>query len=131
MEDLLIEGSKSVYFVPTVKFEAATGNCEIYGESYLEDTSEFYTPVFRWVKEYFKYKSTGSLELKIKLSYFNTSSSRALSVLLQILKEYDDQGKDVSVVWYYKSNDDDMVEEIEDFMDETGLDIITYPVDEF
>ena len=43
MENLYIQGSKGVYFVPTVNFNAETGICELSGESYLEETYSRYT----------------------------------------------------------------------------------------
>lgn len=127
MTDLKIEGSKGTFFIPSVSLEAETGKCEISGESYLEDTMKFYGPLIKWFEAYAETKPSGQIELKMKLHYFNTSSSRALSLMLQTLKTFEQNGGDVTVVWYHRPDDDDMVEEIEDFIEETGLDVILFP----
>ena len=43
MEDLTIQGQKGTYLNPKVTFNASTGVCEIEGESYQEETFEFFT----------------------------------------------------------------------------------------
>ncbi len=126
MEDLKIQGSHQNFFIPTVNFNAKTGICEISGESFLEDTVEFYRPLIEWLTEY-------TTELKrpiafiIKLTYFNTSTSRCILDILNLLKEYEDEGGEVLVNWHYDENDADMEEDIEDYMIDTGLKINLIP----
>ncbi|MCQ2253121.1 MAG: DUF1987 domain-containing protein, partial [Bacteroidales bacterium] len=119
MEDIHIKGIHEAYFVPTVNFEAATGKCEISGESYLEETTKFYTPLFTWIKEYTE-TVKGPILFDFKLSYFNTSSSKCLVDILDMLKKYQKVGGDVTVNWYYEDSDEEL-EEVEDFILETGL----------
>jgi hypothetical protein len=38
MENLIITGNSNLYLIPQVYFNAATGHCELVGESYLEET---------------------------------------------------------------------------------------------
>ena len=52
MENIDIKGFKDDFFIPTVNFNAETGVCEIAGESYLEETVEFYAPLIKWLEEY-------------------------------------------------------------------------------
>ena len=89
LNDLIIAGSNSTFFVPEIHFIAATGQCSISGESYLEDTFNFYHDLKNWVEDYFASEKS-KLVLDIKLSYFNTSSSRAILDLLKKLKEYEE-----------------------------------------
>ncbi|MCS7005519.1 MAG: DUF1987 domain-containing protein [Cytophagales bacterium] len=130
MEDLKITGQHGSFFTPNVHFSASTGICEISGESYLEESFEFYDRLIRWVEEYFQ--QNDRIIVNFKLTYFNTSSSRAILDLLKVLKKYKDEGKDVTVNWYYPDPDDDeMLMEAEDYIDETGLDInlISYTIE--
>ena len=49
MEDLEIKGESGVFYIPTVHLNASTGECEISGESYLEDTDEFYNTIIKCI----------------------------------------------------------------------------------
>jgi len=129
MENLYIEGSKGVYFIPTVIFDADRGYCEISGESYLEDTVRFYERLINWLKKYFE-EVGKPLTFNFKLNYFNTSSSKCLVDILKLLKEYKDKGYEITINWYYDDTIEDIeeeLEEVEDFMYETGVNINLIP----
>lgn len=121
MENIFIEGSE-VYFTPEVKFDFASGLCEIAGESYLEETYAFYDPLYKWLKEYIN-STKRPLKFNIKLRYMNTSSSKCILVMLKILKTYTDEGGVVTVNWFIDKEDDDMQEEVEDILRETEMPI--------
>ena len=123
MENLHIQGEKNTYYIPTVNFSAETGICELKGESYLENTFEFYEKLEEWMKEFFKSKK--ALTLNIGLTYFNTASSKSILDLLNLVKGYEIEGGKVSVNWYLEKWDDDMKQEVEDFIDDSGLEINT------
>ncbi len=107
---------------PEVHFDAQTGVCEIKGESYMESTNTFYLPLMNWLDEYIK--TTGQkLQLNIQLLYFNTSATKCLLDMFEILKKYQDEGGEVEVNWYYDPDDPEMIHEIEDFETESGLHI--------
>ncbi|WP_027000910.1 DUF1987 domain-containing protein [Eisenibacter elegans] len=120
MENLEIKGESGVYFIPNVSLNAQTGTCEISGESYLEDTSEFYNGIINWIEQY-TIEVKGALTFNFKLTYFNTSSSRSILDVLRTLKKYQDQGGGVTINWYYPEDDDSIAEEAEDYMKDTGL----------
>ncbi len=125
LENLEIEGEKGTFFTPSVKFNAETGVCSLEGESYLEDTWEFYDKLLVWLQ---KYAETGKpLTFDFKLTYFNTSSSKGILDLLKQIKNYEDQGGEIQVNWYHPEDDEDNVEEAEDFKDDTGLEINLIP----
>ncbi len=125
MKSIRIHGSKDSYFVPDIHFDAETGICHISGESYLENPREFYSPLIDWLNEYLSDK--GSLELDIKLTYFNTSSSRFLFKIITTLKNAVDKGAHVTVKWHYYDDDEEMLEEIEDFESQSNLEILKVP----
>lgn len=128
MKNLEIQGSHKDYFIPTVKFNAESGVCEISGESFLEDTVEFYKPVIEWLEE-FTQTQKKPIAFIIKLSYFNTSTSRSLLDILNVLKNYEDNGGEVVINWHYDPSDVDMEEDIEDYMIDTGLEINLIPIE--
>jgi hypothetical protein len=121
MESLVINEVKGSPYYPSVHFNAETGACEMRGESYMEETYKFYEPLIIWINEYIKQKKP--LEINFKLTYFNTNSSRLILDLLDTLKKYKDSGGEVAVNWYYDKKDPDMVEEVEDFIMESGMNI--------
>jgi hypothetical protein len=126
MENLEIEGSHKNFFIPTVSFNAKTGICQISGESFLEDTVEFYRPLIDWIDDYIQ-EINGPIAFIIKLTYFNTSTSRSILDLLNLLRDYEDDDGEVIVNWHYDENDIDMEEDIDDYIIDTGLEINKIP----
>ncbi len=126
MENLKIEGSHKNFFIPSVDFNSSTGICQISGESFLEDTMAFYNPVLEWLENYID-SVKGPIALIIKLTYFNTSTSRSILDILNLLKDYQDEGGEVVVNWHFDENDVDMGEDIDDYIIDTGLEINKIP----
>ena len=122
MENIIIKEVTDAPYYPIINFNAETGNCEISGESYMEEAFKFYSPLLDWIKRYFE-EQDKALTLNIKLTYFNTNSSRLILDMLDIIKSSKDEGNKVIVNWYYDPADPDMIDEVEDFELETGLDI--------
>ena len=122
MENLEIKGESGVYFIPEVKLNASTGVCEISGESYLEDTDEFYNNIINWLENYIR-EVNNPITFNFKLTYFNTSSSRSILNVLRVLKKYEEGGGSITVNWYYPEDDESIAEEAEDYMKDTGLQI--------
>lgn len=121
MEDLIIQGKKDVYFIPNVNLQAKTGKCLISGESYLEETVDFYQPILDWLERYVD-EIQGDISFDFRLTYFNTSSSRCIVDILHLLKDYEEDGGLITINWYFNRNEIDQ-EDIEDFIEETGVDI--------
>lgn len=122
MENLEIKGENDIFFVPTIKLDAKTGICEISGESYLEETVTFYQQILDWLKDYMTTVRKG-ITFNFNLNYFNTNSSRSILNILKVLKNYKDSGGEVQVNWYYHDGDVDMLEEVEEYITDTGLKI--------
>ncbi|PKQ69995.1 DUF1987 domain-containing protein [Raineya orbicola] len=120
MEDLIIRGEKKTYFTPDVNFSASTGICTISGESYQEETFEFFNRLIAWLEEYIV-KIRKPIEMNYKLTYFNTSSARAIQEMVIMLKKYKDQGGNVTINWYYVDEEDSTYEEAEDMQAQVGI----------
>lgn len=121
MEDINIVGCKGVYIIPAVSFSSETGECEISGESFLEETSKFYTPLLTWIKEYVV--DHNKVNFTFKLTYFNTSTSKWILNILTELRRFELSGGSVNITWFYHEDDIDMRDDILDYMDDTGLSI--------
>lgn len=130
MESIHIKGYHGAYYIPSVDFDVETGNCDIAGESYLEDSSTFFTPLLAWLSEFLSSQNK-KLTFNFKLEYYNTSSSKYIVDILLLFKKYQNNGKDIQVNWYYNNRSEDAeeeMEEVEDFMLETGIKINLVPV---
>jgi len=122
MENLIIKEVPDAPYFPAVNFNAETGICEISGESYMEETFKFYSPLLEWIKNYLK-EGNKPLIMNFKLTYFNTNSSRLILDMLEILKKAKDEGHKITVNWFYDPADPDMIDEVEDFEMESGIEI--------
>lgn len=110
MERILkIEGSSNW---PQIAFDANTGKLCITGRSIVENAIRFYEPIASWVKEYCK-KPANLTELHLKLEYFNTSTSKYLLLIIEMLETLYSEGNMVKIIWY--SADEDMAELGEDY----------------
>ena len=87
---------------------------EIKGRSIPENSIDFYKPLIDWVDRYGRGVS-GSTVLSVQLEYFNTSSSKCILDLFKKLEGIRAQGNEVSVLWHYEEDDEDMLEAGEDY----------------
>lgn len=107
MSAIQLEGTAKT---PQVAFSDSPLSMEISGRSIPENSIAFYTPLLAWVDE--NLKGTGSLEVSIRLEYFNTSSSKCL---MDLLKRIEQSPVNATVLWYYEEEDEDMLEAGEDY----------------
>lgn len=122
MKNLFIrEKAESISTSPTVDFNAETGLCFLSGESFMENSYEFYDPVFEWIKNYFK--ENDNLEIISKITYLNSSSKKAIYELFRLLKDYQKKGKSVSLRWYYVQEDSSMEDDLTMISNDIGLEI--------
>jgi hypothetical protein len=105
MESLIIPEGQST---PAINFDTQNGKFEINGNSLPEDVLEFYSPVFKWVEQYIRQPGPIA-EIHIKLSYFNSSSSKAILDILTMFEALTDMKVNISVVWHYLDLDEDML----------------------
>ncbi len=125
MEDLIREGKFGLDVTPNIKF-LSSGILEISGESYLEQTSVFYEPVINWLTKFVNI-SDKDIVFNVKLRYFNTSSSRYILDILDLIKIYENKGRNIRVNWFYKKDDFETREEVDDYRKDTGLKIYLLP----
>lgn len=96
---------------PTVQFSLEPLTMSISGRSIPENSIEFYQPLLDWAQANLQTVGT-SLEISIRLEYFNTSSSKCL---MDLLKRVEKSPCEATVLWYYEDEDEDMLEAGEDY----------------
>jgi hypothetical protein len=122
METLHIKSNKGEFYTPYVMLNGDTGVCELAGESYLEYTNEFYAKIISWIDKFTK-ESTNKITFNFRLTYFNTSSYKAILDTLRSLKAYQNKGGKVEVNWFYPEDDTDIVKEAQDLSESAKLDM--------
>ncbi len=116
MNVLHLEGTAKT---PSVNF--TDGALEISGKSIPENSIEFYQPLYNWLDQYGQQPAKSTV-LKVRLEYFNTSSSKCLLDVFRKLEAIQKSGKgNVSVTWMYEEEDEDMMEAGEDYREIVGL----------
>ena len=106
MENFVVKPTK---YTPAVNFDARHNVLELRGESYPENTAEFYTPCFDWLKEYLAQLTDQKVTVNIELIYFNSSSSKVLMDLFDNLDASDTRDH-ITVNWIYDKDDEDNLE---------------------
>ncbi|MEP2023763.1 MAG: DUF1987 domain-containing protein [Reichenbachiella sp.] len=117
---------KATGHTPFVALEMANRSLLIKGNSSPENPEEFYEKVDKLLA-YFIAEGRNSLTVNFSLDYFNTGSARSLYLLMTQLKEHRESGMEVSVNWYYKINDEDMLLSGKNFSSYTQLDLKLIP----
>ena len=114
---------------PEISLEQ-NGNLIIKGTSIPENSEEVYRPVLLWLRNYAP-NPAPTTNLEVQLDYFNTSSSKFLLEILRIIKQIQDSQNPVLIKWCYYSDDPDMMESGQDFMDilELQMEMIAIPED--
>jgi hypothetical protein len=100
---------------PAVVFDFANHRMKIAGESYPEDVTEFYRPVFDALDAYLGKLGKGSCRFDFELIYLNSSSAKAVMMLMDKLDAAAKKGAAVEVYWFYDHEDDTMQELGEEF----------------
>ncbi|MCU7834585.1 MAG: DUF1987 domain-containing protein [gamma proteobacterium symbiont of Taylorina sp.] len=115
MQTLEISATKSS---PAVHFDAQSNTLSIMGESYPENTAQFYEPVFEWLEEYIDSLQEQHVTFNMELIYFNSSSSKALMDIFDILEEACDEDKKIVLNWIYDEDNDAALEYGEEFAED-------------
>ena len=115
MDTLYIEATKSS---PLIKYDVESNALEITGECYPENAVKFFTPVFDWLEDELKILDGPCLKVNLNISYFNSSSSKALMNFFDMLEEAYDRGKNIMVNWIYMQENETAEECGEEFQED-------------
>jgi hypothetical protein len=101
---------------PLISFDPVVRILRITGESYPENSFEFYAPIISWVKEYLAEQE--ELNLNINVSYLNSSSTKCMLELIDLMEEAFSEGLSVSVVWFYDRENPRSLDLAEEFKED-------------
>lgn len=117
MEQIEIPQTSST---PLISFDQTTRTMLISGESYPENSFAFYTPVLAWLKQHLQ--ANAQLTLDITITYMNSSSTKCMLDLLDILEDAAERGIKVAVIWRHDPENPRSLELAEEFCEE-----VTFP----
>jgi hypothetical protein len=112
MEKYYLEATK---MTPEVVLDPQNKVFSISGSSRPENPMQFYKPIFDWITEFIE-NSNDRFTFEVKMSYFNTSTSKILLDLFELFERLAEE-KDIHVIWYHESDDDEMQEAGEELLD--------------
>ena len=115
MDNLIIEKTEAT---PEIRFDYATGILELRGESYPENTAEFYAPVFEWLRKFLSSGNGLTVTVNMEIIYFNSSSSKALMNFFDLLDEAVAAGRKIAVNWIYAAGNESALEYGEEFKED-------------
>jgi len=111
---------------PAILLDETISTLSISGESYPEDVPAFYEQLHNALTSFFdKHKS--AFQVDIKLTYFNSSSARALMELLDRLDAEAAAGRTIKVSWFCDPDDDitrEFAEDISADVENLSLEIL-------
>lgn len=114
MNDLSIAGTQST---PTISACWEAGTLSMSGDSYPENSFEFFGDVIGWV-ERFLAESERPLALDLRLAYMNTSSVKAMMDIFDLLGEAHQRGRSVAVTWFYDARNERVGELADEFRED-------------
>lgn len=117
MEHLIISATTSS---PAVSFNAETGVLLMTGESYPENTFEFYHPIIHWVKAFLAL-TTDKVILQLEMPYLNTGSIKCLMDIFDLLEDAHENGQSVEVIWRYHQENPRAQDTAEEFSEDLSF----------
>ena len=119
MESLIINGTDDT---PSVELNKEDGIFSISGMSLPENVTVFYRPIVEWFKKYFKDPNEHT-RIRFSMIYFNTASSKMILDIFEQFRIALQDGHDVSIIWAYEEDDEEMCESGEDFAEIIGIEV--------
>jgi hypothetical protein len=106
-------------FTPEISLDIETRRFLFKGVSRPEDVFKFYEPSIDWLKQLDQNIITHTdakynipvINIEFHLSYFNSSSSKMLLQILEIVKKIQNKGIEIKIDWYYDEHDEQMYDD--------------------
>lgn len=106
---------------PEISLNPDNGQMTIRGESYPENTFEFYRPVIAWIKTFLA-ESPIPASLNLELVYLNTGSVKCLMDIFDLFEDAHQEGRLVTTTWLYHAKNPRALETAEEFKED-----LTFP----
>lgn len=120
MNNLNIPSTQST---PGIETDHAGGLVRMHGDSYPENSFEFFGPVIEWIETFLRDEKR-PLKLELQLVYMNTSSVKAMMDIFDMLEEAHAADQNVSVAWYYDPRNERVLDLADEFREDC-----TFPFD--
>jgi hypothetical protein len=117
METLTLAATPST---PAVDLDATSGMLRLSGESYPENSFDFYRPIKAWLSR-FVADATTPISVELRLAYLNTGSTKCILDVLDMLEDAHRAGRKVAVHWYYERGNERALEAAEELKEEVTL----------
>ena len=117
MNDLNIASTQST---PSIQTDTASGLLRLDGDSYPENSFDFFTPVFHWIETFLREHET-PLRLELRIVYMNTSSVKAMMDIFDMLEEAYGKGRAVSVAWHYDPRNERVLDLADEFREDCSF----------
>lgn len=102
---------------PYILIDEENNYLKISGESFPENVTEFYKDVAAWLDNYMK-TDFPSFTADFELIYFNSSTSKFLTNILELLDTVASEGKKITVNWITNPENDIITECGEEFSED-------------
>jgi hypothetical protein len=113
MESINIKQTETT---PKIIFQPSDGLVEIRGDSFPENTFNFYKPLIENLEQYFQNPQDKTI-INLELTYFNSSSSRILYNLFDILEDAN-KNCTIEINWLYDKDNENLEEAGEEFAED-------------
>jgi len=118
LERIYIEATRSS---PLVECDPATLVLRFAGESYPENTFQFYRPLIAWLDRALAEGAGQTVTLDVALSYLNTGSIKSMMDMLDRLDEAHQDGRPVMVLWRCDAENERIVELAQELLEDLSL----------
>lgn len=119
MEPLIIAATKNS---PAVHFDPAAATFTVTGISIPEDAGAFYGPIITWLSTHMA-ELPGACTFAFDLQYFNSSSLKAIYLLLMEIRKGCTDDRQHTISWAVDEDDEFMNEAAETFSEMLGMDL--------
>lgn len=111
---------------PRISWDEAAHTLSISGESYPENSFAFYAPVFEWLAS--TLETAALFRLRLQISYMNSSSTKCMLDILDMLCEAADRGCDARVSWFYDTENERALDLAEEFREDIEIPFEILPI---
>ena len=118
--NITIAGTQST---PSVEGDWAQGVLRMQGDSYPENSYEFFGPIIKWLERLLE-ETQLALQLELRLVYMNTSSVKAMMDIFDLLEDAHGGGRQVSVNWYYDPRNERVMSLADEFKEDCSFDFV-------
>lgn len=104
---------------PLICFDPVSNVLRMIGESYPENSFDFYAPLLAWLTA--RLQHLAGLTLDITITYMNSSSTKCTLDLMDIMEEAHGRGVPIRIIWRYDRENPRSYELAEDFREEVSF----------